>query len=178
MSAAPAPVAAELFPAGAWRVDPARSVVGFHVRHLRVARVRGRFHEFTGQIEAGSRLRIVGSVEVASLDTGDRVRDERLLDPSMFDAARHPRIEYQANAATPEDGRWRIAGALTICGVTRPLDLHAKAAPRADGSILVAARGQLSRRDFGLQWNALVEAGTLVVADQVAVTVDAVVVPA
>ena len=187
MSILPAPPAADrpapiqlvpLVPVGRGLVDPARSRVGFEVRHLRVARVRGAFNAFAARVDAGDGLRIDGAVDVASLDTGDGVRDKHLRSAGYFDAARHPEIAYAARGAVPERDGWRIDGELTIRGVTRPLALHATVSGDDDGALRIAAGGELSRRDFGLQWAGLVEAGRLVVSDDVKVVVDAVLVPA
>lgn len=165
-----------LLPDGRWKVDPDRSSVAFEVRHLGVARVRGTFGAFECRFEGGERLRIDGVVDVASLATGDAVRDERLISSEFFAAAEHPTITFTAGRATPDAGGWRIEGELTIRGVTRPLALEVSRVDHDDGAVGMTARGTLSRKDFGLVWDALVEAGRLVVADRVAALLDVVVV--
>jgi len=167
-----------LVPAGRWEVDPGRSRVSFEVRHFRVARVRGGFSSFACRLEAGDRLRINGSVDAASIETGDPVRDERLRAGEFLDSARHPAIDFTADGAVSDDGGWRIEGELTIRGVTRPLELRASRVDRADGAVGIAADGALSRRDFGLEWDALVEAGRLVVSDRVDIAINVALVPA
>lgn len=176
MAISPVPPAPALpktiLPEGIWTVDPARSRLGFAVRHLRFARVRGQFHSFACHIDVGPRLRIMGAVDVCSLDTGDPVRDQHLLVPAFLDAAAHPQIRFEAGGAERARDGWRIAGRLTIRDATRPLTLHATPAPQPDGAVRIAARGEIRRRDFGLQWDGLVEAGQMVVSDRVTFTLD------
>lgn len=176
--AAQRPDGEALVPDGRWEVDPRRSSVRFEVRHFRVSRVRGRFGSFACRLEAGDRLRIDGSVDAATIETGDPVRDERLRADEFLNSAAHPGIDFTADRAVPDGGSWRIEGELTIRGVTRPLALRASRAERADGAVGIAAGGALSRRDFGLEWDALVEAGRLVVSDRVDIAVDVALVPA
>jgi len=176
--AAQRPDGEALVPDGRWEVDAGRSRVGFEVRHFRVARVRGGFGSFACRLEAGDRLSIEGSVDAASIETGDAVRDERLRAGEFLDSARHPRIAFTADRAVADDGSWRIEGELTIRGVMRPLELRSSRVERADGAVGIAARGALSRRDFGLEWDALVEAGRLVVSDRVDIAIDVALVPA
>lgn len=173
----PSPGGEALVPEGRWTVDAARSSVAFEVRHLGVSRVRGTFGSFECRLDGGDRPRIDGVVDVASLATGDAVRDERLLSAEFFDVAEHPAIAFAAGRAIPHAGGWRIEGELTIRGVTRPLALAASRADRDDGAVGITARGTLSRKDFGLVWDALVEAGRLVVADRVAALLDVVLAP-
>jgi polyisoprenoid-binding protein YceI len=157
-----------LFDTGVWRVDPARSHVGFAIRHLRVATVRGRFGTFTGRIRnTGDGLRIDGHVEARSVDTGERVRDERLR-TGFFAAQRFPLIEFGARCVAPAPGQhWLVAGTLTIRDALRPVVLRATTEPLGDDAIRVVLDGEIRRSDFGLDWAALREAGRLLVADRV-----------
>ena len=82
-------------------MDRADSTVAFEVRHLKVARVRGRFGAFEGHVDIASQVGIAGSVEVASVDTGDPVRDQRLCAEDFFDAAAHPRMEFEPTTRSP-----------------------------------------------------------------------------
>ena len=162
---------------GKWRVDGSRSTVGFLIRHLGVATVRGRFSSFQGQIdvtEAG--FHADATVDVASLETGDRVRDGRLR-TEFFDAEHYPAVALRAGLAVPaRSGGWLLRSDVTIRGITRPVELRATAEPLDDGTVRVRADGQIRRTDFGLDWDALRVAGRLVVADRVRLTADAVLV--
>ena len=160
---------------GTWRVDDTRSSVGFLIRHLGVATVRGRFSSFGGRIdvtEAG--LRADGIVDVASVDTGDPIRDQRLR-TEFFDAARFPAMELGFERAVPlRGGGWLLHANVTIRGVTRPVELRATAEPVDGETVRLRADGRIRRTDFGLDWDALRRGGQMLVADRVRLTADAV----
>jgi polyisoprenoid-binding protein YceI len=170
-----APARTVFLPAGHWTVDRHRSTLTFAVRHLRLARVRGRFALFAGRIDAGAVLDVSGTVDVASIDTGDAVRDEHLRGEGFFDAAAFPRIEYRAEQVLADAEDWRIPGWLTVRDVSAPLNLRATSATPVGADMRIAARGEFSRRAFGLQWPGLIEAGRIAVSDRVAIELDVVV---
>jgi polyisoprenoid-binding protein YceI len=144
-------------------LDPTRSSIGFAIRHLGVATVRGEFASFTGGLDAdGAQL----AVDVASVDTGDPIRDRRLR-AEFFDADHFPAIAFRAAGLGPT-----IHGELTIRDVTRPVALRATFERLADDSIRLRATGRIKRSDFGLEWAALRQAGRLVVADHVRLSAD------
>ncbi len=153
--------------AGVWQADPARSAVGFRVRHFGVATVRGRFGSFSARLVAsGDALRVDGLVDVSSVITGNEIRDRRLRD-EFFAAGRNPSI-----ALTGEIRAHRLNGALTIRDATRPIAFEVTVAALAGDAVRVRAHGKLRRSAFGLEWEALREAGRLLVADEVAFAVD------
>ena len=127
-----------LVPLGVWEVDPARSTAGFIVRHLKVTKVRGRFREITGVIrcDRDGVSTIDGSVDVASIDTGDSRRDSRLCAEDFFDAERHPTIGFTAISPAGALVQARVVhGTLTVRGVSRPLELQLDAlGSPADGN--------------------------------------------
>src|SRR5690242_5046221 len=112
-------------PAGTYAVDPSHSSVGFEVRHMGIATVRGSFRRFQGTIEAtGDAPVLAGTVEVASVDTGDENRDAHLKAPDFFDAEQHPEISFHTTALqATDDGRIRLAGEITIKGISKPIEL-------------------------------------------------------
>jgi polyisoprenoid-binding protein YceI len=151
---------------GTWRIDRSCSSVGFHIRHLGVATVRGSFTSFSGRADVDAAgLNVLGHVDVASVDTGDSIRDRRLR-TEFFDAERHPAITLSATIPGP--------ALLTIRGVTRPVSLSVETEQIDDETIRLVARGRLRRSDFGLDWDALRQAGRLLVADQVRLSADVV----
>jgi polyisoprenoid-binding protein YceI len=160
---------------GIWRLDPARSHIGFAIRHLRIATVRGRFGAFSCRIrETGGALRIEGRVEAGSVDTGEPIRDDRLRN-GFFQVERFPAIDFGARCTTPAPGKdWVIPGLLSIRDVTRPVILRAKTEPLDPDTVRVVAEGEIRRSDFGLEWAALREAGKLLVADTVKLQIGAV----
>lgn len=171
-----------LVPPGTWEVDPARSTVGFAVRHLKVTKVHGRFREVTGVVRCDSEgvASIDGSVEVASIDTGDRRRDARFCAEDFFDVEQHPTIAVTAVSSpvgpcdTPT-----VRGTMTVRGASRPLKLQVDgpASPvDRNGDLRIRANGVVSRRDFGLEWDSAFAAGGLVIDDRVGLRLDIVVV--
>ncbi len=171
-----------LVPPGTWEVDPARSTVGFAVRHLKVTKVHGRFRAVTGVVrcDGDGVASIDGLVEVASIDTGDRRRDVRLCAEDFFNVERHPTIAITAVSppAGPRDTP-AVLGTMTVRGAARPvkLQLEAPASPvDGNGDLRLRASGVVSRRDFGLEWDSAFAAGGLVINDRVALQLDIVVV--
>lgn len=149
---------------GLWREDRTRSAVGFRVRHFGVAAVTGQFESFTCLVLAGDgALRVEGHVDVASIQTGNAIRDRRLRS-EFFDSDLHPAISLLANADSA--GR-RLCGELRIRSVSRPVELSLTSDADRNGGLRLRARGTIRRSDFGLEWQALRDAGRLLVADEV-----------
>jgi polyisoprenoid-binding protein YceI len=154
-------------------IDRRRSTVGFLIRHMGVATVRGTFASFTADVqETPAGLRVHGEVDAASVDTGEAVRDGRLRD-EFFDAPEFPVIAFEG-LAVAESG---VSGFLTIRGVTRAVRLELSAEPLDDGEVHLRAEGRIRRSEFGLDWEALRQAGRLLVADHVRLFADVVVRP-
>jgi polyisoprenoid-binding protein YceI len=170
-----------LLPPGLWKVDAERSAVGFEVRHLKIARVRGRFHVVSAQINCDSdgAASISGWVSVASIDTGDSKRDERICAADFFDVEHHPTLSFEGVVAPAQDGRpLKADGTMTMRGVSRPLELDAEPwLAGEEGEVWVRARGAVSRRDFGLEWDSAFAAGGLVIDDHVALRLKICLVP-
>src|SRR5436309_15779970 len=115
----------DTIPAGTYHVDPAHSSVGFEVRHMGIATVRGAFRKVQGVLDTGGESPVLqGSAEVASIDTGEESRDGHLTSPEFFDVANHPEITFHSTAGEPGDGgEIRLSGEITIKGVTKPIEL-------------------------------------------------------
>jgi polyisoprenoid-binding protein YceI len=165
-------------PAGTYNVDPTHSNVGFEVRHMGIATVRGAFKKFTGTVEAIDEApRLVGAVEVASIDTGEENRDGHLLSPEFFDAQQYPQITFDSTTteATPE-GAIKLAGQITIKGVSKPIELTGTLAengedPWGNQRIGFEVEGKIDRRDFDLKWNQTLPNGNLLVSNEVKLVV-------
>jgi polyisoprenoid-binding protein YceI len=156
---------------GVWCADRSRSTVGFRVRHFGVAVVRGRFESFTCRLDASDGgFRVEGHVDVASIRTANAIRDRRLRS-EFFDTQSYPAITLLANA--DEDAR-RLFGELTIRGERRPVELVVTVDAEQDGAVRLRADGRIRRSDFGLEWEALRDAGRLLVADEVRLLADVV----
>lgn len=164
----------------AWRIDANHSDVNFRVRHL-VSRVPGTFERWTADLRADPADWSSGSVSVtidaASINTRQERRDNHLRSDDFFDVANHPTLTFRSRSVTVEGDRLRIAGDLTIRGVTRPvvLDGEIVALTRgADGSYRVGfnATTRINRHDFGVSWNRAAEGGGVVLADDVDIEIN------
>ena len=171
-----------LVPTGTWTVDPAHSKVGFAVKHMGIATVRGEFGEFEGTLELGDDLssaRAYGTVKTASVDTNQPQRDEHLRSPDFFDAASYPELSFESTSIEQADEDvYRITGNLTLHGVSRELVLDAEIQgtetdPQSgDERIGLEVTGQLSRGEYGMAFNQALGSGNMLVADKVKLALD------
>ena len=166
---------------GTYEIDASHSVVEFVVRHLGLAKVRGRFNEFRGTIEIGddpADSRVDAVIDAASIDTRDAKRDEHLRSADFFDAATHPSIEFHTTKVRRAKGAWLVDGELTVRGTTRPVTLDvefegAAVDPWGGTRIGVSATTEIDREEFGLTWNQALEAGGWLVGKQVRIELSA-----
>jgi polyisoprenoid-binding protein YceI len=154
---------------GTYNIDPAHSHIGFSVKHMGIATVRGSFQEFQGVIEiAPPELRITGSAEVKSINTSNDQRDEHLRSSDFFEASAFPQITFTSAGVEFADGEVTLNGDITIKGVTKPITLKGELSengqdPWGNDRIGIDASGKIDRREFGLEWNqALANNGVLV----------------
>lgn len=168
-----------------WTIDTDHSVAAFSVRHMTVANVRGQFNTMSGTVEfdqadpAGAS--VTAEIEVASITTGIRKRDDHLLSADFFDAANYPKISFRSTKVESAGGnRARISGDLTIRGITRPVTMDAEyfgpvKSPEALGgetTVGFSASVAVNRQDFGVKWNVPIGDGELMVANDVKITLD------
>ncbi|HNV77780.1 MAG TPA: YceI family protein [Gemmatimonadaceae bacterium] len=165
-----------------WTIDASHTHVGFAVRHMMVATAKGTFADVKGTVEFdGANLataKINVEIAAASIDTKTADRDNHLRSPDFFDAAGHPTITFVSKKITPTDGNeFTIVGDLTIRGTTKEITLAAE----SHGSLRdpwgldragFSASGKINRLDYGLNWNAALETGGFVVAQDVKITLD------
>lgn len=173
---------AAAIPAGIWRVDPAHSKVGFAVKHMGIATVRGEFTEFEGALEIpdGDLAQAIarGRVSVASVDTNEPQRDRHLRSADFFDAEQHPEIAFESTAIEPLDEEaFRVRGRLSIHGVTREVELEAELQgrdvdPWGNERVGLELTGQLSRGDYGMTFNQALGSGNMLVGDRVRLALD------
>ena len=168
-------------PTGIWEIDPVHSKVGFAVKHMGVATVRGEFREFEGTIEIGDDLessRAYGTAAVASVNTNQEQRDEHLRSADFFDAEVHPELRFESTRIEEIDEETlRITGDLTLHGVTREVELEAEVLGTGVGAsdeerLGLEVTGQLSRRDYSIRFDAALGSGNAVVADKVKLELD------
>jgi polyisoprenoid-binding protein YceI len=167
----------------AWQIDPDHTSVQFAVSHMRTSTVRGRFNKTTGTVKWDGRDFASAGVEivadVASIDTGVPERDAHLRTADFLMVEKYPTITFKSVKIEPAGpGRLRMTGNLTIRGVTKPVVLDvagpSETVKGPEGAIHVGASATttIDRRDFGLRWNRVLEAGGLLVGFQVAITID------
>ena len=167
-------LSSDVIPAGVYNVDPTHSNVGFEVRHMGIATVRGTFKTIQGTVESSNGETVLkGQVEVASIDTGDENRDGHLASPEFFDAQSHPEISFHSTATEPvEADQIRLTGEITIKGVTKPIELTGVVAeggtdPWGNERVGLELAGVIDRREFDLKWNQTLPNGNLLVANDV-----------
>jgi polyisoprenoid-binding protein YceI len=162
-------------PAGTYAVDPKHSNVGFEVRHMGIATVRGTFRQFEGSLEATTDAAVLnGSVEVASIDTGDEQRDAHLTSPEFFDVERHPQITFHSTTAEATgEGKIRLIGEIALKGITKPIELvgavndPGTTDPWGNERVGFEVEAVIDRRDFDLKWNQTLPNGNLLVSNEV-----------
>jgi polyisoprenoid-binding protein YceI len=170
-----------VIPTGTWVADPKHSKVGFAVKHMGIATVRGEFTDFEGTLEVGQDLssaKANGKVKVQSVDTNEPQRDEHLRSPDFFDEAQYPELTFESTKVEAvDDETFRITGNLTIHGVTNEIVLHAETLgtdtdPWGNERIGLEVTGQLSRGDYGMKFNQALGSGNMLVSDKVNLALD------
>jgi polyisoprenoid-binding protein YceI len=167
-----------------WTIDPAHSAAHFSVRHMMISNVRGEFSKLSGNVLLDpvdpARSSVEVNLETSSINTREPQRDEHLRSADFFDVANHPAIKFKSKkvvAAGPD--RYKLTGDLTIRGVTKEVTFDVEGPtpsvkdPWGNVRAGVAASTKINRKDFGLIWNALTEAGGVVVGDEISVTIEA-----
>jgi polyisoprenoid-binding protein YceI len=172
---------AELPVPGMYSIDPAHSAINVTARHLGFASVRGRFTEFNGKIEVGNPVeesRVTALIDAASIDTGNKMRDDHMRSADFMGVDVHPVIQYVGAGITPLGGeKWRLEGKLTLNGMTRPIALdltYLGVGPDSWGATRVAfhAVTDLKRDDFAMNYNPMIRAGVAAVGTTLRVELD------
>ena len=167
-----------------WNIDPVHTVAEFKVKHMMISNVKGQFTAVTGVMTVDeadvTKSRVEATIEAASVHTRDAQRDAHLKSADFFDVEKFPTLSFKSTRVTrAADGELAVAGDLTIHGVTREVvfALEGPTPPTKDpwGNIRMglSATTKISRKDYGLTWNAGLETGGLLVGDEVTVTLDA-----
>jgi polyisoprenoid-binding protein YceI len=166
-----------------WAIDAAHTSVEFSVRHLMIATVRGRFGHVSGTVVtegddlAGAAVDV--TIDPASLDTREAQRDTHLRSADFFDVERFPAITFKSRRVAEARGdAFTLIGDLTIRGITREVALsvesHGRAADPWGGQRAgFSATTRIKRSDFGLTWNQTLEAGGVLVGDEITIAIDA-----
>lgn len=166
-----------------WTLDSQHTTVEFAVRHLMIATVKGRFGEAQGSVqldlENPASTEVEVTIPVASIDTRSTDRDTHLRSADFFDVERHPNLIFRSTRVEPVGKqRYRLIGDLTIRGVTREVALEVEFAgtvkdPWGGTRAAFSVTGRINRHDFGLNWNAVLESGGVVVGPEVKIAIEA-----
>ena len=162
-----------------WHLDPDHSTVDFSVRHMMFAKVRGSFLQWTATLseEDGVLRGVTVEVQVASVDTREPQRDGHLRSADFFDAENHPVMRFEGRPTGDTSGRFQLEGELSIRGTSRPVVLQAEFLgagkdPWGNARRGFHATGSINRHDFGLNWNAALELGGVLVGETVDIEID------
>ena len=165
-----------------WEIDASHSSIAFWVRHMVVAKVHGQFTRWSGNLELDTSSLATSKVDIridaASIDTRDPQRDAHLRAPDFLDVEAHPHIDFKSSRIERVGAEtYRVVGDLTIHGVTRAITLDAEYGGRAKDPwggerAGFSAKTKLDRKDFGLQWNQVLEAGGVLVGETIDVTIE------
>lgn len=167
---------------GRWELDPVHSTVGFWARHLGLSKVRGRFTQFSADIQVTERpedSHFEATLDAGSITTNFDMRDTHLKSADFLDTESFPDIRFVSTSVQPAtDGHWAVGGDLTIRDITRPVTLdvefHGEVAdPQTGGKRAGFSAGlEFNREDFGMTWNGALEVGGFV-GKQVHVDIEA-----
>lgn len=165
-----------------WTIDTAHSAVQFSIRHMVISKVRGAFTQWEGRFdfdpENPEATRVSATIETASIDTHEPKRDAHLRSADFFDAEQHPQITFlSTHVEKTGDDRYRMVGDLTIHGTTREVDLEVTYLgsgkdPWGGERVGFTGRTTIRRKDFGLNWNQVLEAGSVLVGEDVEIALD------
>lgn len=164
-----------------WNIDPSHSHVEFAVKHLMISTVKGRFTDVEGQISIvegnPSASSVTVAIKAASIDTRTDQRDDHLRSADFLEVARYPAITFKSTRITGDASEFKLTGDLTIRGVTKQITLDATNEgsikdPWGGERIGFSAKTKFDRRDFGLTWNQAIEAGGVVVGNEVKVSIE------
>ena len=161
--------------AGTWTIDPVHSEVGFTVRHMMVSKVRGKFTEFSGELVTSENpldSRVSATIELPSIDTGNVDRDNHIRSADFFETETFKTMTYRSTGVRVDGDDYVLDGELTLKGVTRPVALKLELGgfgpdPYGGTRAGFSATGEIKRSDFGVDFNAALETGGLVVSDKV-----------
>ena len=154
-----------------WNLDPAHSEITFKVKHMMISSVKGNFNDFTAEIDAEDdtfkNAKTTATIQTASVNTNSEDRDKHLRSEEFFNSEKYPTITFESDAMNQS-----VTGNLTLNGVTKPINLDVdfggiNVDPWGNTKAGFSFEGKINRKDFGLNWNAALEAGGVLVSDEV-----------
>lgn len=165
----------------AWSIDPSHTQVGFAVKHLMISNVKGRFPTVSGSVRVDPSARHADvdiSIDAASITTGDQKRDAHLRSADFLHVDEHPTIHFNGRRLEGKaESKFTLHGDLTIRGVSKPVTLYVinegrLTDPWGSERVGYSATTTINRKDFGLEWNMALEAGGVLVGDEVRITIE------
>ena len=165
-----------------WKVDPAHSEVQFQVRHLMISKVTGYFKSFNSEVETetedfNTAKLIVFTAEIDSIDTNNEQRDAHLKSSDFFGMEAHPQVLFVGNKYEGNGSEGKLHGDITLKGVTKSISVNVEFGGIADDPFGqtkagFTINGKINRKDFGLTWGAVTEAGAVVISDEIKISAD------
>jgi polyisoprenoid-binding protein YceI len=169
-------------PATLWEIDPAHSSANFSIRHMMIAKVHGGFSRISGALRLNqgdpSQSSVEAAIDATSIDTREPKRDEHLRSPDFFDVEKYPTLAFRSRRVETEGDGFRVIGDLTVRGISKEVVLSVEGLdsemkdPWGNLKLGASATTKIKRKDFGLTWNAALEAGGVLVGDDVTITLD------
>jgi len=160
-----------------WSIDPTHSEIQFKVKHLVISTVTGTFKNFEGSVESEnedfSDAKINFTIDTSSIDTNQEQRDGHLKSADFFDVANHPKISFQSSSFKKVKGEiYKLTGKLTIKEVTKDIELDVEYGGSAvdfygNHKAGFEVNGKINRKDYGLTWDGITEAGAIVVSEEI-----------
>lgn len=169
--------------ADTWQIDPMHTNVEFTVRHMMISNVKGQFQKTAGTITTNGNdpasAKIDATIDASSIDTRVEKRDMHLKSPDFLEVAKYPTITFKSTKVEAEGpNKFKVTGDLTIHGVTKPVVLEVESSgppihdPMGNTRAGASATTTIKRSDFGLTWNKALEAGGVLVGDEIAISID------
>ena len=165
-----------------YQIDPAHSAAHFSVRHMMISNVRGEFTKVSGTVKLDAdnpqNSSVEALIDTASINTNEPQRDAHLKSADFFDVEKYPEIAFRSKAVKAEDGELKVKGDLTIHGVTREVTLTVEGPtpeakdPWGNQRSGATATTKINRKDFGLGWNVALEAGGVLVGEDIKISID------
>lgn len=168
--------------AATWKLDKAHTNVKFHVKHLMVTNVWGRFDTFDGTVnydpEKPSEASVDVTIDTKSVDTDNEKRDNHLRSADFFEAEKYPEMTFKSTRVVKTDNGLKVIGDLTIRGITHEIELLVEGPSqpisfRGSTKVAASATSTIDRTKWGLTWNRTLESGGVLVGDEVTIVIDA-----
>jgi polyisoprenoid-binding protein YceI len=165
---------------GKWQIDPTHSSVAFSVRHLMISKVKGTFKDFSGTIiieEDPLQSTVDARVGLASVDTGDEQRDAHLKGSDFFDTEQYPDMVFTTTALREDGGDYLLDGELSILGITKPVTFELEfegvsTDPWGNTKAGFSAKTEINRKDWGMNYNAALETGGVLIGEKAKIELD------